>query len=309
MENQSFKKAHSGLSIAAFVFSLTIILSIVGVVLAIIDLVKKNPEKKHVFSFIALGIGGFITIVTFVSCISNKTNENTTKDEIGTFVVETTPEQLFEETTAEPDEEEQPILETANDLDLLLNQLSITPETARSIYEEIEERFQADDNPSNDANSTSEQIRDWENTIVAEIGNKYDLSAEDTNMIYILASLGQLFHYDLDSVPIAHGELINATVAGTKLIVKARINPQLTNKQTINQNYYNACGIIRSFGDNHFSELQYWAVSKMKDGSESKVISFTVSKDIIDRISKGDFPDNTLEQYLDDLWILPSLQK
>lgn len=74
MENQSVKKAHSGLSIVAFVFSLTIILSIVGVVLAIIDLVKKNPEKKHVFSFIALGVGGLMTILLFVSCVSNMVN-------------------------------------------------------------------------------------------------------------------------------------------------------------------------------------------------------------------------------------------
>lgn len=41
------KKKQSGLGIASFVLGLTMLLALPGLVLGIIDLVKKNPEKKH----------------------------------------------------------------------------------------------------------------------------------------------------------------------------------------------------------------------------------------------------------------------
>lgn len=77
---------------------------------------------------------------------------------------------------------------------------------------------------------------------------------------------------------------------------------------TISQNYYNACDIIRNQGGDEFTEIQYWAVADMTDGTEGKVLSFTVPKYVIDMISSGGFADNTLGEYAEDLWILPSLQ-
>lgn len=46
----------------------------------------------------------------------------------------------------------------------------------------------------------------------------------------------------------------------------------------------------------------------MNDGSESKVVSFTINKDLIDRISNDNIVANELDNYLDDLWIHPSLR-
>ncbi len=77
MRGRSVKKSHSGLSIAAFVFSLTAVLSLVGIALAVVDLVKKNPEKRHVFSYIAIGIGSLFSVFFFASCISNNSNGST----------------------------------------------------------------------------------------------------------------------------------------------------------------------------------------------------------------------------------------
>lgn len=47
----------------------------------------------------------------------------------------------------------------------------------------------------------------------------------------------------------------------------------------------------------------------MTDGSESKVISFTVPKDLIDKIKSGSVLPIELGDYVTDLWILPSLSK
>ena len=114
-----------------------------------------------------------------------------------------------------------------------------------------------------------------------------------------------LTHADLKTYT---GEILDVTYNGTDLIVKQKINSQSSNKLTIDQNYYNACEIIRSLGGAEIRDLQYWAVADMRDGSEAKIISFTVPADTVKTIQTQKFPDNTLGNYVTDLWILPSLK-
>ncbi|MCM1231096.1 MAG: hypothetical protein NC489_13290 [Ruminococcus flavefaciens] len=96
------------------------------------------------------------------------------------------------------------------------------------------------------------------------------------------------------------------TIAGP-LVIKAKITSSLTNELTINQNYINVADVILNQGGNNFDEIQYWAVADMADGSESKVIQFTLDKKAIDGIYNGNIVDIELGDYVDDLWILPSL--
>lgn len=120
MGNQSVKKAHSGLSIAAFVFSLTVILSIVGVALAIFDLVKKNPNKKHVFSYIAIAVGALFSVLSFASCISNCSNESAnalnTPTAISSKPIErgNVDDSIIEENTEQPQEQPDPTPDEKN---------------------------------------------------------------------------------------------------------------------------------------------------------------------------------------------------
>lgn len=105
------------------------------------------------------------------------------------------------------------------------------------------------------------------------------------------------------------GEILDYNVNdnGT-LIVKAKIKSNLTKEMTIKQNYMNAWEIIQSAEDLSFSKLQYWAVADMTDGSESKVIQFTVPESAIDRVRSGSILENGLGDYVEDLWIHPSLK-
>lgn len=103
------------------------------------------------------------------------------------------------------------------------------------------------------------------------------------------------------------GEILDVKENGDTLIVKAKVKSLLNNKQTVDQNYYNACEIIRSYtGD--CTVLDYWAVADMSDGSEGKIISFVVPSEVFTIIKTQQFPDNTLGEYVTDLWILPSLK-
>lgn len=59
-------KKHSKRSIWAFILVITIVASLVGVILAIVDLAKKDSEHKHGLSVAALIICGVLALVSFV---------------------------------------------------------------------------------------------------------------------------------------------------------------------------------------------------------------------------------------------------
>lgn len=117
---------------------------------------------------------------------------------------------------------------------------------------------------------------------------------------------------DSSAHTLAHGELLEWNendLDGKKvLVVKAKINPMLTNKHTIDQNYYNVADIIKKQNGNEFDEIQYWAVAEMTDGSDSKVISFTLDKETINAIADGSILDNQVGDHAKDLFVHNSLK-
>lgn len=104
------------------------------------------------------------------------------------------------------------------------------------------------------------------------------------------------------------GELLDVTTNDGILIIKAKISPSYNNKATITQNGFNVEDIILNQGGDSFDEIQYWAVADMTDGSESKVISFTLTKDHINSVKNEQLFGNEIVDKATDVWILPSLQ-
>lgn len=105
------------------------------------------------------------------------------------------------------------------------------------------------------------------------------------------------------------GELLDSIETDTYAVVKVKIKPSYSNEATIKQNYFNIETLVQKNGYDKYDEIQYWAVADMKDGSEAKVISFTVPKSTIEGLKSGTIPANLMgeEGYVTDLWILPSL--
>lgn len=115
---------------------------------------------------------------------------------------------------------------------------------------------------------------------------------------------------DTGNLQLIHGELLSVIYGGDGVIVvKAKIEPSYSNKATIDQNYFSVCDLIKNHGFNSCSELQYWAVADMSDGSESKVISFTLNSDTIQGVLNESIVENQLGEHAVDLYILPSLQE
>lgn len=105
------------------------------------------------------------------------------------------------------------------------------------------------------------------------------------------------------------GKFIEGNVNDKTLVVKFKIEQSMTNKMTIDQNGYNIEDIILNQGADKFDEIQYWAVSDMTDGSEGKVISFTIDKEVIEKIKNKEVVGNKIITVAKDVWILPSLKQ
>ena len=105
------------------------------------------------------------------------------------------------------------------------------------------------------------------------------------------------------------GRLLSITETGENdiVVVKAKIEPSYSNKATVDQNYYNIEYLVKKFGFARYNTVDYWAVADMNDGSEQKVVAFTVPKDVLQLLADGKIPANRLGEYVNDLWIHPSL--
>lgn len=133
---------------------------------------------------------------------------------------------------------------------------------------------------------------DYNSYAINEVENSYVSEPEQSNALT----------YKLNT-----GEIIDVKELDDTLIIKAKIQSQLTNELTINQNYHNIESIIKSGGDK-FKEIQYWAVSDTQDGDEVKVISFTVSEEVIKGAANGTIVATQFPEKVSDLWISTSLQ-
>ena len=115
------------------------------------------------------------------------------------------------------------------------------------------------------------------------------------------------------SYTLEHGELASAIeneIDGRRvLVVKAKISSSYNNTATVDQNYFNVEDLVQNQGCADFDEIQYWAVADMSDGSEQKVVSFTVGAELIQKIADGSAVANKLGEQVADLYIHPSLSE
>ncbi len=119
--------------------------------------------------------------------------------------------------------------------------------------------------------------------------------------------------YDDVSLKLKHGTLLtfseDTSINSNKYycVIKAKISESITNQMTISQNFFNVEDFILNQNGNKYDEIQYWAVSDI-NSNETKIISFTLDKNIINKIYNKEIPINQLQDYLTDYWVIPSLK-
>jgi hypothetical protein len=104
---------------------------------------------------------------------------------------------------------------------------------------------------------------------------------------------------------LSHGEMLDIKDQREYgvLIIKAKISSSYSNSATINQNFMNVEDIVKKYDVSAYDEIQYLAVATMSDGSEEKVISFTIRRNCIGLIMQGDIVGGMIKDYASDLWI------
>lgn len=110
---------------------------------------------------------------------------------------------------------------------------------------------------------------------------------------------------ETNNYSLLYGELLDVGFNNNQLIIKAKIDLK---NNTVSHNYLNVEDLIINQGCDVYDVIQYWAVADMTDGSESKVIAFDVPSSAISEIKNGTIKANNLENYVDNLFILPSLK-
>lgn len=182
----------------------------------------------------------------------------------------------------------------------LLKGMTITAAEVREIYEEYEEAWKTcPDDPDLE--------EEYEEETTRKIAEKHGITPKQADNVYFY-----VIYYGLPGIPksfeLEHGNLLDVKSNGTTLVLKAKITASYSDKATIDQNYFNVCDVIKNQGGNEYDKISYWAVSDMSNGEESKVISFDISKDLIDKIASGGIAENQIGEYVDNLWVFPGLR-
>ena len=181
----------------------------------------------------------------------------------------------------------------------LLKGLNITAEEIKQIYDEFQSAWET--YPEDPAEAS-----EYEAQVTKEIAEKHGLTEQQTDNVYFyVVTYGP--PAASDTFTLKNGELLDTTISGSRLVIKSKIGTSKMDTETINKNYSDICDIIKNQGGNAYDEIQLWTVADV-DGSEKKVMSFTVPKSVIDLIyESGDhFEDDTLGDLVDDLYIYKS---
>lgn len=177
------------------------------------------------------------------------------------------------------------------------------------IFQEYNDLLNDENSPAYDLeNYDIEKERAYESKVKKQVAKKYDITEEQLQQIYAEGITGKLTDFDVNSISLPNGTLKDATVNGNALVVKAKTTFSWSNQDVIDQNYDNVGWLITKDGADTFSEIQYWAVADMNDGSEQKIISFTLNESIIAKIKSGAMAFSDIGKYADDLYIHPSLR-
>lgn len=197
--------------------------------------------------------------------------------------------------------------------------LGLDDDTMLAIYNDYMTAWETSPNATEEPGTTMEEItaqverqNAYEEQVSQDIGEKYGLSAEDADWVYLyvtskydelMANKGA----DVANIDLKYNDLLDVTTNGGTIVIKAKVTPSWNNNLTVKSCGMDIYEAIQDYGLNQYNEIQYWGVADMTDGTEQKVISFTVPKDLIEKIANESILENQVVQNASDVWVHRSL--
>lgn len=163
-------------------------------------------------------------------------------------------------------------------------------------------------NQNTDIENSSENTTNIINSESNKVNNIVDKTENQLNN----TNISNTTKDSLDTIKLKYGILQSFTISPDTdkrcCIIKAKIESSYNNKATIHQNFFNVEDFIKKQKGYLYDEIQYYAVADMMSGEETKVISFTLDKNIIEGLYNDKIAANTLDNYLKDFWVIESLK-
>lgn len=193
--------------------------------------------------------------------------------------------------------------------------LGLDDDTMIAIYNDYMTAWETSPDAMHEGEYTTEDIAAedaYEEQVSKDIGEKYGLSAEDADQVYfyVIAKYDDLMANkgaDVANLELNYNELLDVTTNGGTIVIKAKVSPSWNNNLTVKGCGFDVYEAIQDYGLDQYDEIQYWGVADMTDGTEQKVISFTVPKDLIEKIANGSVLENQVVQNASDVWVHQSL--
>lgn len=189
-----------------------------------------------------------------------------------------------------------------------LDAFGLSYESMRDLYDDADAALQKAYETDIAPDASAEEAKALEDACLSPIADKYGVSLEDLKTIKGYAELGYLYDIDPNSIDVLYGDTESVYIFGTTIIVKAKISPSYNDGATVDQNFFNVEDLILNQNCNLFHKISYWAVADMTDGTENKVISFDVNRDLIKAVFDQNVVAITMGDYVTDLWLHQSLR-
>ena len=171
------------------------------------------------------------------------------------------------------------------------------------LYKEIQAGFD-----SFDYDSVSFEDGDaYSDKVVSDAAEHFGLSADDAFYIYNQVATGAAYHFDPSCLKTYSGHVLDYAIRGTNITITVKTGSNLSKSSIIKQNYFDAHRLVKSIRDYPFSTLTYLAVADMTDGTESKIIQFTVPEETIAGVLDGSILETQLCDNITALYLHPSL--
>lgn len=193
--------------------------------------------------------------------------------------------------------------------------LALDDDTMLAIYNDYMTAWETSPDATHEGEYTTEDIAaedEYEAQVSQDIADKYGLSVDDADSVYyyVMANYDDLMTNkgaDVANLELKYNELLDVTTNGGGIVIKAKVSPSWNNNLTVKGCGFDVYEAIQDYGLDQYDEIQYWGVADMTDGTEQKVISFTVPKDLIEKIANGSVLENQVVQNASDVWVHPSL--
>lgn len=193
--------------------------------------------------------------------------------------------------------------------------LGLDDDTMLAIYNDYMAAWETSPDATHEGEYTTEDIAaedEYEAQVSQDIADKYgiEVDAADSVYYYVMANYDDLMTNkgaNVSNLELNYNELLDVTTNGGTIVIKVKVSPSMNNSLTVKGCGFDVYEAIQDYGLDQYDEIQYWGVADMTDGTEQKVISFTVSKDLIEKIANGSVLENQVVQNASDVWVHQSL--